>query len=329
MITETSEITLTQPVLSQRRRRSIQDGFMTCDDESRKEVSTPTHLLSMKAITRIGAWNVRTMYETGKTAQVTKEMDNYKLQILGISECRWVGQGQQTLNSGHTILYSGHQDENLGHTEGVAIIVNKKTKKALIEWKPVSSRIITARFKSAVKNVTVIQCYAPTNIADEQNKLDFYDKLQMIVNQAPKRDILIIMGDFNAKIGNDNTNKELVMGKHGVGEQNENGEIFTDFCAFNDLVIGGSLFPHKEVHKVTWISPDGKTGNQIDHISVSRLWRRSLLDVRVKRGADVASDHYLVMAALRLKLKAHKHQNNKVKQKFDLQKLLIADVKKT
>ena len=70
------------------------------------------------------------------------------------------------------------------------------------------------------------------------------------------------MGDINAKVENDNTAKELIMGKHGVGEQNENGELFTNFCAFNDLVIGGTIFPQKTIHKTTWISPDGRTENQ-------------------------------------------------------------------
>ncbi|WP_353805840.1 hypothetical protein, partial [Acinetobacter baumannii] len=60
------------------------------------------------------------------------------------------------------------------------------------------------------------------------------------------------------------------MGREALGDINENGEIFTDFCAFNDLVIGGSVFPHKDIHKATWISPDGRTKNQIDFIAISR-----------------------------------------------------------
>nr|KAG5710147.1 hypothetical protein BaRGS_006666 [Batillaria attramentaria] len=72
------------------------------------------------------------------------------------------------------------------------------------------------------------------------------------------------MGDLNAKVGTDNTDRELIMGKHGTGTQNENGELFTEFCTTNDLVIGGTIFPHKTIHKTTWTSPDGRTVNQID-----------------------------------------------------------------
>ena len=82
------------------------------------------------------------------------------------------------------------------------------------------------------------------------------------------------------------------MGRHGLGEINENGELFVDTCAQFDLVIGGSIFPHRQIHKATWVSPDHVTTNQIDHICISKKFRRSLLDVRVKRGADVASDHH-------------------------------------
>ncbi|XP_052080744.1 uncharacterized protein LOC127718727 [Mytilus californianus] len=110
------------------------------------------------------------------------------------------------------------------------------------------------------------------------------------------------MGDFNAKVGQDNSGFERIMGKHGCGIMNENGEHLVDFCGLNNLVIGGTLFRHKEVHKLTWVSPGGRDKNQIDHIAINGKWRRSLQDVRVRRGADVGSDHHLVTANIKLKL---------------------------
>ena len=120
-------------------------------------------------------------------------------------------------------------------------------------------------------------------------------------------------GDLNVKVGTDNTNRDLIMGRHGTGEQNENGELFAEFCTFNDLAIGSILFPHKTIHKTTWTSPDGKTENQIDHITIGRKWRRSLRDVRVKRGADAAS------AELKTKLKAYNDQAGWPSHKFNVQ----------
>jgi len=96
------------------------------------------------------------------------------------------------------------------------------------------------------------------------------------------------------------------MGRHGLGNRNENGDIFIDLCANYDLIIGGSLFLHKDIHKATWVAPNHRTANQIDHMAISKKWRRSLHDVRSYRGAYVASDHHLVVAQLKLKLAANK-----------------------
>lgn len=105
---------------------------------------------------------------------------------------------------------------------------------------------------------------------------------------------------------------------------NENGELFASFCATYNLVIGGTIFPHKHCHLATWVSPDMRTENQIDHICISRKFRRSLQDVRVKRGGDAASDHHLLVANIKLKLK--KHQNTRqTTKRYDVKKLKNKD----
>ena len=133
----------------------------------------------------------------------------------------------------------------------------------------------------------------------------------------------VLMGDTNAKVAADNTNSQHIMDRHGIGGQNENGELFVEFCTFNDLVIRGTLFLHKTIHKTTWTFPDGKTENQIDHIIISRKWKRSLHDVRVKRGADAASDHHLVVAVLKIKLKAYKDQADRPSHKYNVHSLKV------
>nr|KAG5699266.1 hypothetical protein BaRGS_000468 [Batillaria attramentaria] len=162
-----------------------------------------------------------------------------------------------------------------------------EAQRALIGWEPVNSRIITAKFITKKKDIklNIIQCYAPTNDAEEEKKDDFYQQLQTVIDRGGAKDMTILMGDFNAKIGSDNTGYENTMGTHGLGQMNENGERFADFCALNQLVIGGSIFPHQRIHKATWRSPDHVTENQIDHICISRKFRRSWRDVRVMRGA--------------------------------------------
>ena len=86
----------------------------------------------------------------------------------------------------------------------------------------------------------------------------------------------------------------------------------------NDLVIKGTLFPNKPIHKKTWKSPDGKMKNRIDHIIINRKWRRSLYDVRVKRGADAATDHYLVISEIQIKFKVYKEKASRLSHKFNV-----------
>ncbi|VDP76235.1 unnamed protein product [Schistosoma mattheei] len=93
------------------------------------------------------------------------------------------------------------------------------------------------------------------------------------------------------------------MGRHELGERNENGDRCANLCAFNKLVICGTIFPHKRIHKATWTSPNYTTENQIDHIWINKQFRRAMKDVRTRRGAHIASDHHLVVANLKLKLK--------------------------
>ena len=114
------------------------------------------------------------------------------------------------------------------------------------------------------------------------------------------------------------------MGIHEWSEANENVELLIDFCLNNNCVIRGMIFPHKKVHKLTWTSPDGHTVNQIDHIIIKNKWRRSLQDVCSFRGADARSDHYLVAASIKLKLRKTETQSQGRKH-LDIAKLKSQD----
>ena len=87
---------------------------------------------------------------------------------------------------------------------------------------------------------------------------------------------------------------------------NNNGERLLEICQENNLVIGGSLLQHKDIHEITWKSPDGRTVSRIDHIIINQIWRRSLQDVKARRGADAGSDHTLVIGTVALKLQRAK-----------------------
>ncbi|RUS75817.1 hypothetical protein EGW08_016409 [Elysia chlorotica] len=274
-----------------------EDACMNGSGESREEATgRKMEVLNTKTKTRIGFWNVRTMYETGKLAQVTAEMRRYNLHVLGVSESRWTGTGRLKTSTGETVLYSGRDDDL--HREGVAVILKKGTEKSLMEWKPINSRLLKVRLRGKHINTTIIQCYAPTNDSDEDIKDEFYDQLQAEIESLPQHELRIIMGNLNAKVGNDNTNYERAMGREGCGSINDNGERLLETCTTYDYVIGGTLFQNQDIHKLTWCSPNERDINQIDHLMINGTWR-SLLDVKAMRG----SDHHLVMATLRLKLR--------------------------
>ena len=293
---------------------------MNADGPSREDAASRMRkdLNATKTKIRLGHWNVRTMYETGKLVQVTSEMRRFNLHVLGVSESRWTGSGRMKTTTGETVLYSGRDNDQ--HHEGVTIVLKKGLERCLLEWKPISSRLISARLQGRHINITIIQCYAPTNDSDEEDKEDFYSQLQAEVGKAPRHDLLVVMGDLNAKVGSDNTDYERVMGKHGMGTRNDNGERLVEFCAMNNLVIGGTLFTHRDIHKLTWTSPNGRDKNQIDHLMINGTWRRSLLDVRTKRSADVGSDHHLVTALIQMKLKK-KETRRATQMRFDTQRL--------
>ncbi|KAH9587772.1 Craniofacial development protein 2 [Schistosoma haematobium] len=229
-------------------------------------------LLTTRATIYLGTWNTRTMWDTGRVFQISAEIRRYNLEVLGISETHWTQVGQQRPASGELLLYSGHDEGNAPHTQGVALMLSKRAQNALMGWESHGPRIIKASFKTKKEGISmnIIQCYAPTNDYNEEAKDQFYDRLQSSIEKCPIKDLTILMEDFNAKVGTDNTGYEDTMGRHGLGERNENGERFANLRAFNKLVIGGTIFPHKRIHKNTWTSPDHSAQNQIDHICINK-----------------------------------------------------------
>ena len=177
----------------------------------------------------------------------------------------------------------------------------------MIGWKPVSERIITARFQSTHTKATGIQVYAPTEDAAECDKDAFYDHLQDTINEIPSHDVKLLIGDLNAQICADRQGLEQAIGPHGTATQtNDNDDRLLPVCNTNGLCIGNTYFVHKTIYKKTWRSPDSITKNEIDYIPINNRWTSGLSDVGVYGGADIGSDHPLLMSTYRLRLKRKK-----------------------
>ena len=161
--------------------------------------------------------------------------------------------------------------------------------------------MISVRFQGKPFNITVIQVYAPTSNAEEAEVERFYEDLQDLLERTPKKDVLFIIGDWNAKVGSQET--PGVTGKFVLGICNEAGQRLIEFCHENALVIANTLFlPHKR-QVYTRTSPDGQYQNQIDYILCSQIWRSSTQSAKTRPGADCGSDNELLISKFRLKLK--------------------------
>ena len=160
--------------------------------------------------------------------------------------------------------------------------------------------MISVHFQDKPFNITVIQVYAPTSNAEEAEVERFYEDLQDLLELTPPKDVLLIIGDWNAKLGSQET--PGITGKFGLGVQNEAEQRLTEFCQENALVIANTLFQQCKRRLYTWTSPDGQHQNQVDYILCSQSWRSSIQSAKTRPGADCGSDHDLI-AKFRLKLK--------------------------
>ena len=145
--------------------------------------------------------------------------------------------------------------ESHTHDSGVAIMVNKRVQNAVLGCNLKNDRMISVRFQGKPFNTTVIQAYAPTSNAEEAEVKQFYEDLQDLLVLTPKKDVLFIIGDWNAKVGSQET--PGVTGKFGLGAQNEAGQRLIKFCQENALAIANTLFQQHKRRLYTWTSPDG------------------------------------------------------------------------
>ena len=159
--------------------------------------------------------------------------------------------------------------------------------------------MISVHLQGKPFNISVIQVYAPASNAEETEVEQFYEDLQDLLELTPQKDVLFIIGDWNANVGNQET--PGVTGKFGI--QNEARQRLIEFCQENALVIANTLFQQLKRRLYTWTSPDGQHRNQIDYILCSQRWRSSIQSTKTRPGADCGSDRKLLITKFRLKLK--------------------------
>ena len=166
----------------------------------------------------------------GKLEVVKREMARVNVDILGISELKWTGMGEFNSDD-HYIYYCGQASLR---RNGVAIMVNKRVRNAVLGCNLKNDKKISVRFQGKPFNITVIQVNAPTSNAEEAEVERFYEDLQDLLELTPQKDALFIIGDWNAKVGSQET--PGVTGKFGLGMWNKAGQRLIEFCQENTLV---------------------------------------------------------------------------------------------
>ena len=173
------------------------------------------------------------------------------IDILGISELKWTRMGEFNSDD-HYIYYCGQESLR---RNGVAITVNKRVQNAILGCSLKNDRMISVHFQSKQFSITVIQVCALTS--NEEDEVEwFYEDLQDLLKLTPKKDVLFIIGDWNAKVGS----QEIpgVTDKFGLGVQNEAGQRPTEFCQEKALVITHTFFQQHKRRLYTWTSHDGQ-----------------------------------------------------------------------
>ena len=222
---------------------------------------------------KVACWNVRTMQDSAdndrpqrRTALVGKELKRLDIDIAAVSEVRFAEQGSLSeQGAGYTLYWSGKSKDER-RLSGVGFMI-KNTIAGKLQNLPVghSDRLMSLRLPLREdKFVTIISVYAPTLQADPATKEAFYAELRTLLGQINKDDKILVMGDFNARVGRDFNVWPGVLGRHGIGNCNENGRLLLELCAEQGLSITNTLFQQRARFKTTWQHPLSKHWHLLD-----------------------------------------------------------------
>lgn len=193
--------------------------------------------------------------------------------------------------------------------------------------KGINDRLIIIRLLlHGKKQATLISAYAPTMTSSEEVKNKFYDDLEAQIASVPKSDKLIILGDFNARVGADHISWKGVIGRHGIGNCNSNGLLLLRLCATYNLLITNTVFRLQNRNKTTWMHPRSKHWHMIDYILVRGTDRQDVRVTKAMCGADCWTDHRLLISKMNLRIKPPRRpQGIKVPKRLNISRLKLCN----
>ena len=228
------------------------------------------------------SWNVRSVKHESTRLVMAIEMNCYQADVRCLSETRLNGVSEETIpvrdsDNSYLFLDSGAHDGSGDH--GVGFMIGLRAQKALLAWDPVSPRIARLRLKGRLSNISIITVYAPTRVATDADKDSFYSDLEITMQKCPKRDFLILAGDWNSRVGPTDPNVCDIFGP--FTHTASGAPMVIDYSSSRDLITFSSptqCSNTKPSQRITWRSNDGSTAAQIDHILIRQRWRSSVID---------------------------------------------------
>lgn len=271
---------------------------------------------------RIATWNVRGLNEDYKLTNLLKEMKRLKMNILGVSETHWTTEVPDNfVDSKYVIIHSGNK-QNIKR-KGVAFIIDEETSKCVRDFELISDRMMSITLNTQRGPLTIFQVYAPDSSYDDEVYYNFFDILENNMNRLPLNHSFMVLGDFNARVGqNPNNIWPNNAGKFGYGDLNDRGTYLLQFCATHNLVITNTLFKHNLNRRPTWIHPDGIHRGQIDFIIVPQKLKRFVKNSRVYNSASVGSDHSLLLSIFETQAIRKKYRPKRAPRKFNVERLI-------
>ena len=259
---------------------------------------------------KIASWNVRTLlYRDGtnrperRSALVAAELQRYEIDVAGLQETRFSGSGQLR-ESNYTFFWSG-RPEGERRQSGVALVI-RNSLISKMESAPiaVSDRLIF--LKTGIgrgRHACFICAYAPTLDSNEDDKTQFYRSLEELLNRVNHTDKLVLVGDFNARVGSDLDTWQGVLGHFGRRRMNDNGLLLAMKCSEHDLAITNTYFRVPDKWYGSWQHPRSKHVHLLDYIITKRKDMPDFHSTRVVRGAECGTDHGMVRSVVAFRLK--------------------------